>query len=77
METNKQTSKINTKDLVETSLLTALVFVATAFINIRLPILASGGLVHLGNVMLFTSAIVFGKRKKVHYLVQSVWGFLI
>ncbi len=63
MELNKAKNKFTTKDLVETSLLTALVFVATAFINIRLPILASGGLVHLGTVMLFITAIVFGKEK--------------
>lgn len=63
MEFNKARSKFKTKDMVETALLTALVFVATAFINIRLPILASGGLVHLGTVMLFITAIVFGKEK--------------
>jgi uncharacterized membrane protein len=63
MEINRVKSKFTTKDMVETALLTALVFVATAFINIRLPILASGGLVHLGTVMLFIAAIVFGKEK--------------
>lgn len=63
MELNKSKSKFKTKDMVETALLTSLVFVATAFINIRLPILASGGLVHLGTVMLFITAIVFGKEK--------------
>ncbi|MEF9990525.1 MAG: ECF transporter S component [Romboutsia sp.] len=52
-----------TRDLVESALLIALVFIATKFINIRLPIAASGGLVHLGNTMLFISAIVFGKKK--------------
>ena len=31
----------------------ALVFIATAFINIKLPITANGGLIHLGNVPLF------------------------
>lgn len=40
----------------------ALVFVATGFINIRLPIAASGGLVHLGNIPLFLAAIIFGKK---------------
>ncbi len=63
MEINRRKSKFKTKDMVETALLTALVFVATAFINIRLPILATGGLVHLGTVMLFVTAIVFGKEK--------------
>ena len=63
MEANKERSKFSTKDLVETALLTTLVFVATAFITIRLPILSSGGLVHLGNVILFAAAILFGKKK--------------
>ena len=50
-------------DLAITGMLAALVFVATRFINIRLPISINGGLIHLGNVMLFTSAIVFGPKK--------------
>lgn len=68
--------KFTTKDLVETSLLIALVFVATKFINIRLPISINGGLVHLGTAMLFISAIVFGS-KKVRYQVLLGWLFLI
>jgi uncharacterized membrane protein len=56
-------SKFKTKDLVISSLLISLVFIATKFINIRLLISINGGLVHLGNTMLFISAIVFGKRK--------------
>lgn len=64
MEINKVKSKFTIKDMVVTALLIALVFVATSFINIiRLPFLSNGGLVHLGNVMLFTAAIVFGKEK--------------
>lgn len=63
MELNKQKVKFTTKDLIETALLIALVFIATKFINIKLPILSSGGLVHMGNVMLFAAAIVFGKNK--------------
>lgn len=63
MEQAKQRGAINTKDLVESALLISLVYIATRFINIRLPIAASGGLVHLGNVMLFISAIVFGPKK--------------
>ena len=58
-----QQTKVNTKDLVETALLIALVYIATRFINIRLPIAASVGLVHLGNTMLFIAAIVFGPKK--------------
>ena len=56
-------SKFTTRDIVETALLIALVFIATRFINIRLPLASTGGLVHLGNTMLFIAAIVFGKRK--------------
>lgn len=63
METVIKNEKFTTRDLVETSLLIALVFIATKFINIRLPISINGGLVHLGNTMLFISAIVFGKKK--------------
>lgn len=59
----QQNSSVKTKDLVETALLIALVYIATRFINIRLPIPALGGLVHLGNTMLFISAIVFGPKK--------------
>ncbi len=55
--------QMNTKDMVVTGLLTALVFIATRFINLRLPISVNGGLIHFGNVALFLSAIVFGKRK--------------
>ncbi|SDK13658.1 ECF transporter S component [Natronincola ferrireducens] len=56
-----QSSK--TKDLVLTALLTALVFVATKFINFQLPFSIHGGLIHLGNTMLFAVAIVFGAKK--------------
>lgn len=61
--TSKIKQKIKNRDLVETALLISLVFVSTRFINIRLPIASNGGLVHLGNTMLFISAIVFGKKK--------------
>ena len=40
----------------------ALVFLATGFVNIRLPIAANGGLIHLGNVPLFLTAIIFGRK---------------
>jgi uncharacterized membrane protein len=66
MENNNYTNSYQgtkTKDLVICSLLTAMVFVATKFINVRLPISINGGLIHLGNTMLFMAAIVFGKKK--------------
>ncbi len=63
IQTQNQTVQQKTRSLVESSFLIALVFVATLFINIKLPIAANGGLVHLGSAMLFTSAIVFGPKK--------------
>ena len=37
----------------------ALTYVFTAFVNVRLPIAANGGLIHLGNVALFILAMLF------------------
>lgn len=51
-----------TKDLVINALFIALTLIATMFINIRLPIMGNGGLIHLGNVPLFLAAFIFGKR---------------
>ena len=39
-----------TKELVIDALFIALTFAATMFINIRLPLMGNGGLIHLGNV---------------------------
>ena len=50
------------KFLTITAIGIALVYVFTAFINVRLPIAAAGGLIHLGNVPLFIFAIIFGKK---------------
>jgi len=46
-----------------TALLIALVFIATSFIKIKLPVSVNGGLIHMGNTMLFTASLVFGGRK--------------
>ena len=54
--------KVNVSDIAITGVCIALTLVATAFINIRFPIAANGGLVHLGNVPLFLAAIIFGKK---------------
>ena len=51
-----------TKALVINALFIALTLVATMFINIKLPIMGNGGLVHLGNVPLFIAALVYGKK---------------
>lgn len=55
--------KGHTFQLVLTAMLVTLVFVSTFFINIKLPIAANGGLVHLGSAMLFIIAIIFGPKK--------------
>lgn len=51
-----------TQMLVITALFIALTFVATMFINIRLPLMGQGGLIHLGNVPLFLAAMIYGKK---------------
>lgn len=58
---NKQ-SIDTVKILAITALATALVYVFTGYINIRLPFAPNGGLIHLGNVPLFIFAILFGKK---------------
>lgn len=63
MSTNEAAvKKVNVTDIAITGVCIALTLVATAFINVRLPIAANGGLVHLGNVPLFLAAIIFGKK---------------
>jgi uncharacterized membrane protein len=56
-------SNKRTFNLILTSMLIALVFVATILLNIKLPITANGGLVHLGTAMLFIVSILFGPKK--------------
>lgn len=56
------TVHLNLSILTLNSMFIALTLVATAFINVKLPIAANGGLIHLGNVPLFVAAILFGKR---------------
>lgn len=55
-------SESTTKSLVIDALFVALTFVATMFVNIRLPLMGNGGLIHLGNVPLFLAAIIYGKK---------------
>lgn len=55
-------NNLSVSEIAVTGVCIALTFVATGFINIRLPIAANGGLVHLGNVPLFLAAIIYGKR---------------
>lgn len=56
-------NKVDVKGMTICAMFIALTYVATAFINIRLPWQANGGLIHLGNVPLFVCAVVFGKKK--------------
>ena len=57
----EQNSLKQTKYSVYAALGIALVFVCTVFVNVRLPIAANGGLIHLGNVPLFIIAILYGR----------------
>ncbi len=66
----EQQSVSKTRILVHAALGIALVFVCTAFVNVRLPIAANGGLIHLGNVPLFIIAILYGR-----YLGALAGGF--
>lgn len=60
MYTSNKSNSI--KDLTIDAMFIALTFVFTFVVNIRLPIFANGGLIHLGNVPLFIGAVLFGKR---------------
>lgn len=57
------TARGSIKEIAVSGLFIAMVFIATMFINIRLPISVNGGLIHLGNVVLFTISIVFGRKQ--------------
>lgn len=56
------TESTKTRTLVINALFIALTVVATMFINIKLPIMGNGGLIHMGNVPLFIAAFVFGRK---------------
>jgi len=58
--TPRNTTK--TKTIVINALFIAITLAATMFINLRLPMMGNGGLIHLGNVPLFLAAFVYGKR---------------
>lgn len=73
------TTQDKTKELVIDALFIALTFAATMFINIRLPLMGNGGLIHLGNVPMFLGAFIFGKRTGAlaaasHGAVRSDFG---
>lgn len=58
----KKYSQSHVKFLTLTAMSIVLVYVFTSVVNVRLPIAANGGLIHLGNVPLFVAAILFGKK---------------
>ena len=58
----KQTTSSQIRFITITAMFIALTYVFTAFVNIKLPIAANGGLIHLGNGPLFIGAILFGKK---------------
>ena len=55
-------TRTKTKAIVINALFITLTLVATMFINIRLPIMGNGGLIHLGNVPLFIAAFAYGRK---------------
>lgn len=58
-----ETSRSKTIEITMAALFIALTYVATAFINVRIPFLAAnGGLIHLGNIPLFVAAAIYGRR---------------
>ncbi len=52
-----------TRNLILDAISIAIVFVSCYFINIQLPISVNGGLIHLGNIALFTIAMLWGARR--------------
>ena len=64
MEKTKKTAVAATdiKTMTIGAMCIALTYIATAFINVRLPIQANGGLIHLGNTVLFIAAVLYGKK---------------
>lgn len=61
-EASRQKEQIDIRSITICAMCVALTYIATAFINIRLPIQANGGLIHLGNAALFIAAVLFGKK---------------
>lgn len=62
MSTIQNTRNSKTYELVIDALFIALTLAATWLINIRLPFMGSGGLIHLGNVPLFVGAMLYGRK---------------
>ena len=57
---NAKTAGSKTKTIAIYAIFIALTYVCTWLINIRLPFVGSGGLIHLGNVPMLVATLVFG-----------------
>ena len=62
MTTINTATRNKTFQLVINAMFVALTFAATWLINIRLPLIGSGGLIHMGNVPLFIGGMLFGRK---------------
>ncbi len=58
---SKTTNRKKIEAIAYTAVFTALVFVFTMLVNVKLPF-GNGGLIHLGNVPLFICAMILGKK---------------
>ena len=56
------TSSAKVRDLCITAISIVLVYVLTALVNITFPGAGDGGLMHMGNIPLFITAILFGRK---------------
>lgn len=59
---NKNMRNSGTYMLIINALFIAMTFVATWLINIRLPLVGAGGLIHMGNVPMFIGAWLLGRK---------------
>lgn len=75
-KTDAKVTRSSTQMLVINGLFIALTLVATMFINIRLPIMGNGGLIHLGNVPLFPGRIHISESARELSPELSVWDCL-
>ena len=66
--------RYSTKDLVIDALCVALVLAFTMFVNLRLPIAANGGLIHLGNVALFLAAFAWAPFT---FVIVGLMGYVV
>jgi len=68
---SKRSTQSKVREIALSGLFIAIVFVTTMFVNIRLPISINGGLIHAGNIMLFSISIIFGKK---HGAIAGAFG---